>query len=316
MAVRDTTKEGSAEAEAPLSAELPWKGRVEEPLNRFVHYPLARWVVRGLMRTPITANQITLFQPLLAALAGYLIMLGEPLQLLAAVAVYQVRSLLDCVDGTLARAKKQSSAYGHALDEACDLLSAALLHVGIYGYLRQHPPALEGLGAYGSVGLVVALAAGNGGLRGFAAGYYLRKLGAIFDRGRDEEVEDVRDKFAALKTDRRIMSRWAAAMAWWAHLLFEHERYHPERSRPLNAEEVRAVQEARDEPLTRVVAAMWTVSNGDFWITLTLLGVLLDQVWPTVLFFATAGYLWLILSVVVSGWYVRRMAARARAATA
>lgn len=290
---------------------LPWKLRVEEPLNRFVHYPLARVVVRLLVRTPITPNQVTMVQPAVAALAGYLISFNDPLYLVAAVVVYELRSLLDCVDGTLARAKNMVSSNGHALDSFCDWISAVLLYAGIYWHFVKHPPGAAGWSAYLPVSVVVALALINGGLRSFAADHYLQKYSAIFDRGRDEEVENVHDKLLARRSDPSLMAKWEALIAWGGHATFEFEFYDPDRSRPLNADEVAELQRAQHQPLTRFVAGLWSVSNGDFWLTLTLASALLGVLWPAMVFFATAGFVWVALVVAFNTWFIRRTVSRA-----
>src|SRR5690606_16174055 len=114
----------------------PWKLRVEEPTNRFLYYPIARVLVSVLVKTRVTANQVTLIQPVIAAVAGYLITFHDWRYLVLGALTFELRSMLDCVDGTLARAKKSANPNGHALDAICDWLGVVFLYLGIYFHFR------------------------------------------------------------------------------------------------------------------------------------------------------------------------------------
>src|ERR1700679_3316375 len=99
VAIPDSTDEG-----APLSATSRWKERLDDPFNRFYRYPLARLLVRGLVNTPVTPNQLSFVQPFLAGAAGYLLTFPDRRHLVLAAALFELRSILDCADGALARA--------------------------------------------------------------------------------------------------------------------------------------------------------------------------------------------------------------------
>ncbi|WP_437956438.1 CDP-alcohol phosphatidyltransferase family protein [Sorangium sp. So ce119] len=116
------------------------KMRMEDPLNRYYRYTIARWIVRALMRTPVTPDQVTLVQPLFAALAGYLVMFDDPRALVAGALAFELRSILDCVDGALARAKSMVSPAGHAIDALADWLGVTFLCAGIFWHFPLHPP--------------------------------------------------------------------------------------------------------------------------------------------------------------------------------
>src|SRR5688572_15036810 len=94
---------------ADLEDEVRWKVRVEEPTNRFLYYAIARVLVSVLVKTRVTANQVTLIQPVIAAVAGYLITFHGWRYLVLGALTFELRSMLDCVDGTLARAKKSAN---------------------------------------------------------------------------------------------------------------------------------------------------------------------------------------------------------------
>jgi phosphatidylglycerophosphate synthase len=68
-----------------------WKERLDDPLNRFYRYPVARLLVRGLLRTSITPNQVTFVQPILAGVAGYLVTYADRRHLILAAALFELR---------------------------------------------------------------------------------------------------------------------------------------------------------------------------------------------------------------------------------
>jgi hypothetical protein len=45
-------------------------------MNRLYRYTLARLLVRGLLKTRVTPSQVSVVQPVLAVVAGYLVMFG------------------------------------------------------------------------------------------------------------------------------------------------------------------------------------------------------------------------------------------------
>lgn len=303
------TESAAQSQEASLSATgLPWKARVEEPTNRFVYYPIAKRIVQLLVKTPITANQVTLIQPLIAAVAAYLIAQGQPMYLVAGALVFELRSLLDCVDGSLARAKKQASPNGHALDALCDWLGVVLLYLGIYMHFSAHAPPAGAWTVYLPMGAIIGISLFQGAMRSFAADYYMRKYGSILENGRDETVEDLRDRQRALRPDSTFLERAEAWIGRCQHLSFQHEFFDAERSVSLSGDQADVLIEQRNSPLMRLVAALWGVSNGDAYIRLTIISVLLGHswMWSAQLFFATAGVLWIVAVIMFNGWVIRR----------
>ena len=106
----------------PIAGPKGWKRRLEDPFNTFYRYPVALGITRLLVHTRITPNQVSLVQPIFAAAAGYLLTFDDFRAHVAAALLFETRSILDCVDGSLARAKKMSSPNGHAIDAMACLL--------------------------------------------------------------------------------------------------------------------------------------------------------------------------------------------------
>lgn len=110
-------------------------------INRLLTRPLTRL----LLKTPLSANQITLLSLGVGLTAGPF--LGQPqypLNILGAL-LFQLYYLLDNCDGEIARARHQQSRLGGWLD----LLTDTIVHTWIYGWLalwvRNNSPRLAGV---------------------------------------------------------------------------------------------------------------------------------------------------------------------------
>jgi phosphatidylglycerophosphate synthase len=308
---RDSTCDG-----APCA--LPrgtWKERLDDPFNRFYRYPIARQIVRVLVRTPITPNQVSFVQPFLAAAAGYSVTFADHRHLVIGALLFELRAILDCVDGTLARAKKQVSPGGHAIDAVADWLATALLYAGIFWHFRLHPPPDGPWSRYLSVSGVLLLALLQGGLRSFAADHYKHKYTSIFELGVDGTVEELGRKVRALKPGASIFAHVDALIGRAEHLAFEHERFDLDRAEP-RGERVALLRRREGTPLCRFVAALWSVSNGDAFLSMVTISILVGRLWEAQLFCAFAGLPWIALVIALSArfWSGRPLLrARARA---
>jgi len=173
---------------------------VEDPVNLHVHRPLQLALVRPLVKTSITPNQVT-FLSLCAGLASAaLIVKGTPLALLAGGVLLFSSAILDGVDGMIARLKKTSSETGHAIDGAADYaVNLATTAAAVYHMAQRMNPLL----AIG-IGLLAHLAwAQHLMLYDFHCATYLRFLtggkhqGGDLDKGR-QLLERLRARNASL----------------------------------------------------------------------------------------------------------------------
>ncbi len=309
-----------------LSAPGLWKERLDDPFNRFYRYPLARLLVKALVRTPITPNQVSFVQPFLAGLAGYFVTFPDRWHLVCGALVFESRSILDCVDGTLARARGRASAHGHAVDAVADWLSAALLYAGIFWHFRLYPPQPGAWSRYLSVGGVLFLALVQGALRSLAADHYKLKYSSIFEQGKDGTVEELCRKARTVGPASSIFARVDLLIARAEHLAFEHERSLPLHDASLmmgapppnpraegstepapadRADRVAILRAREGAPMARLVGLLWSVSNGDAFLSLVTFSLLAGRLWEGQLFFALAGLPWIVVVVALNARFAR-----------
>lgn len=104
----------------------------DQLFNHYFMRVLSGYVVAVLARTPVTPNQITIFNLALALVSAVMLVAMPSYEGgLLAVLVLEVSYLFDCADGMLARHKKLASKTGHLFDFFTDEVKAAALVVGI-----------------------------------------------------------------------------------------------------------------------------------------------------------------------------------------
>jgi hypothetical protein len=86
------------------------------------------------------------------------------------------------------------------------------------------------------------------------------------------------------------------------HLVFARERFDPSAPDGGRAASLRARERSR---LARVVAALWSVSNGDAFLTIVVLSMLAGRLWEGQLFFATVGPVWIVAVIALNVWFSR-----------
>ncbi len=112
-------------------AQIYRASKKKKDINWFTEWvarPPAAVFVYLFKNTRITPNQVTFLSLVICAAAGaMLVALPGHLWLIAAIAVYELSFVLDCVDGMLARARKTASQLGHLLDFLMDEIKAMML---------------------------------------------------------------------------------------------------------------------------------------------------------------------------------------------
>lgn len=98
--------------------------------NTLIHR-VARPLVRPLVATAVTPNQITTLRLLTGLAAAALLAVGQTPWQSAAAGVFLLSMILDRADGELARLSGKSSPFGHTYDLIADSLCNALLFLGL-----------------------------------------------------------------------------------------------------------------------------------------------------------------------------------------
>lgn len=107
--------------------------RVERHLTR----PLAGLIVRAVLNTRITPNQITIFSFIIGLSAGIFLTMGTRQGFIIGGILAWMASIFDCADGMLARLRNTMSAYGAYLDLSLDRITDLILLGGLaVGYFR------------------------------------------------------------------------------------------------------------------------------------------------------------------------------------
>jgi phosphatidylglycerophosphate synthase len=297
----------------PSGVPVGWKIRLEDPFNRYYRYPLARHLVRVLMKTPVTPNQVTLVQPFLAAIAGYCVTFDDARHLALGALLFEIRSILDCADGTLARAKNMMSPAGHAIDAMADWIGVIFLYAGIVQHFRLHPAPDGPWSPYISTTGILCVVLFHAALRSFASDYYKLKYTSIFEQGRDETVASLRRKVLALGARPSLFARIDVFIGEVGHLFFERERFDLASSRG-SVDEAQVQQLLREEgsPKARLIGGLWALSNGDAFLSLVVISLLVNQLWLGQLLFATVGVAWIYGVLVINALFLRGASKRAR----
>jgi phosphatidylglycerophosphate synthase len=113
---------------------------VEDPVNLWVHRPLAYAFVALIYRTSITPNQITFLALTVGLVAGVLFLVGSKTAMLVGGICLWSSAILDGADGILARAKRMFSDVGRAIDGVADAVVGVLTVLPAFYHLwvTQH----------------------------------------------------------------------------------------------------------------------------------------------------------------------------------
>ncbi len=120
--------------------------------NTWIHRVARVTVVKPLVHTAVTPNQVTTVRLLTGIAAAVVIGAGSPLWQNLGAAVFVLSVVLDRADGDLARLTGRTSASGHRYDMIADAVSNALVLIGLGIGLRD--------GGFGHLSVSMGLVAG------------------------------------------------------------------------------------------------------------------------------------------------------------
>jgi phosphatidylglycerophosphate synthase len=164
--------------------------------------PVARLLLPALLRTRVTANQVTGIATLFGVAAGIALGLQQGVLFLVLVAVYLA---LDCADGEVARRGRGGGVLGRLADGVGDYVTAVAVHLGWILWIAAERGAASGL------------------LLGMASGASMAWSSFLLDRYKRRyrgDVDDVAEVRAAVEASRglwrhvyRMFLPYAAAIA-------------------------------------------------------------------------------------------------------
>lgn len=260
------TSTDSADPSAKPSADAPDPKLVDhlldaitDPPNRLYRYPAARALLPILGRiTWLTPNHVTYVHIVCGMVAAGLVAFSEArIWLLVAFAVSEVRMVLDCFDGVLARARGSSSPFGRALDEIADTIAAITMTVA-FTY-RVH---------MGATGLFVACSMlAFGGLSANAWDFYKRKLATALRDNKDGPFIELREKKALIESGKgTALGYWGVYFDCFQVLLYE--------VRPATGDAVGVIRRRAASPGMKKFAGLLGLLSFDNGLSIMHLGVL------------------------------------------
>ncbi len=254
------------------------------PADRLWRYPLCHKLVRYVMNVPVTPNNVTLAHSLLAVAGGVVIAQGTPRAFVLAGVMFEVRAVLDCFDGVVARAKKMSSPLGRAIDQLGDT-------VGFVSLMAGGAVCLARIHGWPSALAVVVLTSTISSLNTTAWDFYRRRFTSLIKHGYDS-TEDEYVSLLVRYADRPGPALWVSrAVSWFGWVTLSPQSLPRMRARAAQrdlpaegeAPAVTALGEAlqaaarRNDPELRAMLVRVGVVAGDNVILLLTVSLLVGQ---------------------------------------
>jgi phosphatidylglycerophosphate synthase len=189
---------------------------VEEPVDVWLHRPIAFILAKLLLPTSISPNVVTAMSILLGLLALVAMLSSFPNHMPIAGLCIFASAVADCADGQLARMRGTSSALGRMLDGAADLVvSLATVGGGAIVVLRKHSSSTSELLIYAAAIIFTAV---TGSFHTSSYDHY-KNLYLRLTNPRHQEAEDLetaRVRFAKKEGARSIWVR----ITWPIYLFY------------------------------------------------------------------------------------------------
>lgn len=180
---------------------------VEEPIDVWVHRPIAYLLARAAYPTPISPNLITLVSIVLGLFAAGCMVRPFPHHLqIAGLALFS-SAVFDCADGQLARLRGTSSAFGRMLDGVADLIvSTATVAGGTYVVWQQfREPWWHGALALGACAVTIVTGSTHTTMYDHYKNLFLRMTHPSFREG--EDYESALERYRARRGEGSLAER-------------------------------------------------------------------------------------------------------------
>lgn len=232
-----------------------------DPVNRFYRYPAARALLPVLGRISwLTPNHVTYVHTAFGLLAaGLVAWTRSPVYLVVAFVCLEMRMVLDCFDGVLARATGKSSPFGRALDEIADTVAMITLTIATTYRLS--------LGWRGV--LLASLMLGMGGLCANAWDFYKRKITTCLKDGKDKVLEEIDEKKAL------VAKGGGPALAYWGIYFDSFQVWLYDVKTDEGVDPVTVIRSRAHDPAFRRFAALLAYVSFDNGLMILHIGLLL-----------------------------------------
>ncbi len=242
--------------------------------------PIARRLTQALVNTPVTPLQITIAYTLVGLIAALLFAAGGYLNGVVAGILLLVKSTLDAVDGSLARARQRPSRVGRFLDSLCDYFINAAVFFGI---------ALNGGAITIEKVILAVLALESATWQGTAFNYYCvyyRRLTGGDTTSQLDETEAQNYPWDNPRVLRALLAIYGIVYGWQDTLLARLDRaITPDRASPIY----------RHKPLLTAITVMGT----GFQLLLMAVCAWADRApWALGLFIGPLNIYWVIIILV------------------
>jgi hypothetical protein len=207
---RSTSGGAGGSTSASLDERRALALNLDDPLNRYYRYPAARGLLRVAGGLPLRPDHVTYLHTLFGITGAAILALSTTRgPLVLAFALLEVRMILDCYDGVLARAKNLSSPRGRTLDELGDAVGyiAICIAMGIHVF-RTHP----GLMTVAQTVAFGAVVLATGAMSGHAYDFYKRRLGSALKEGKDAIADELEQKEQLVRAGR---AKWITRFGIW-----------------------------------------------------------------------------------------------------
>lgn len=261
-----------------------------DPPNRFYRYPVARALLPVLGRIPwLTPNHVTYAHIACGLIAAGLVAFTRaPAWLIVAFVLSEVRMILDCFDGVLARARGSSSPFGRALDEIADSIAFITLMCAMTHRLANGERGM----------LLTCLTLIFGGLCANAWDFYKRKIIFALRDEKDGVFEELRQKRALIESGKgTFLGYWGVYFDCFQVLLYE--------VRPAKGDAVSVIRARASDPQFRRFASLLSFLSFDNGLGILHIGVLTGLLFESQ-FFALGYALFMWISTMIFARVVLR----------
>ena len=189
---------------------------VEEPIDVWVHRPVAFILARALLPTRVSPNTVTIFSMFFGVLALAAMFTRVSGHLTLAGACIFASAVVDCADGQLARMRGTSSALGRMLDGVADFVVAlVIVGGGAVVVLRSHSSSIWEFLIFAAV---IGVTAVTGSFHMASYDQY-KNLYLKFTHPKYGEAEDLESAYARYAKVEETRSIWLR-IAWQIYLFY------------------------------------------------------------------------------------------------